>query len=110
MVLRKAPKEIIIAPLSGLSPLRVKRATKANSMIARYSGGPKERAALDKGGAKNCKTKMPKVPATKDPMAETARAAPARPFRVIWYPSIQVMTEEASPGILTRIEVVDPPY
>ena len=34
----------------------------------------------------------------------------ARPFLAIWYPSIQVITEDASPGMLTRIDVVDPPY
>jgi hypothetical protein len=39
-----------------------------------------------------------------------AKAAPARPFRVISYPSMHVMTEAASPGMRINIDVVDPPY
>jgi len=46
----------------------------------------------------------------KEPIAAMASAGPARPFRVIAYPSTQVMTEAASPGMLNRIEVVEPPY
>jgi len=53
---------------------------------------------------------IPMLPATKEPMATIARAGPALPFLAIWYPSIQVTTLAASPGILTRIEVVEPPY
>ena len=39
-----------------------------------------------------------------------AKAGPARPLRVISYPSMQVITEAASPGMRIRIDVVDPPY
>ena len=46
----------------------------------------------------------------KEPNAEIARAAPARPCRAIRYPSRQVTTDAASPGIFSKIEVVDPPY
>ena len=45
-----------------------------------------------------------------DPMAAMARAAPARPCFAILWPSIVVITEADSPGMLTRIEVVEPPY
>ena len=37
-------------------------------------------------------------------------AGPARPCLAISWPSRQVTTEAASPGMLTRIEVVEPPY
>jgi hypothetical protein len=50
------------------------------------------------------------VPAMKDPIAAIPRAGPALPFLAIWYPSRQVITDDASPGIFTKIEVVDPPY
>ena len=47
-------------------------------------------------------------------MARQGRAgaalAVARPCRAIWWPSMQVTTEEVSPGRLTRIAVVEPPY
>ena len=38
--------------------------------------------------------------------------APRRrgPARAIWWPSMQVTTEEVSPGRLTRMAVVEPPY
>jgi hypothetical protein len=50
------------------------------------------------------------VPATKEPIAAVASAARARPRRAIWGPSIAVATEADSPGVLSRIDVVDPPY
>ena len=43
-------------------------------------------------------------------MAKQGRAGPARPWRAIWWPSMQVTTDEVSPGMFTRIEVVEPPY
>ena len=42
-------------------------------------------------------------------IADVARAAFARPCFAIGYPSRQVITDEPSPGILTRMAVVDPP-
>ena len=50
------------------------------------------------------------VPATKDAMAQIPRAGPARPCLAISYPSIAVGTEDASPGMLTTMAVVEPPY
>jgi len=37
-------------------------------------------------------------------------AAPARPLRAMRLPSSEVMIEPLSPGVLSRIEVVEPPY
>ncbi len=45
-----------------------------------------------------------------EPMAAMHRAGPALPCSAIWWPSRQVTTEDDSPGTLSRIEVVDPPY
>ena len=50
------------------------------------------------------------VPATKEPIAAVARAAPARPAFAILLPSRAVITDPLSPGVFKRIEVVDPPY
>ena len=50
------------------------------------------------------------MPATKEPMAEVASAAPARPERAILLPSSAVTMVALSPGVLSRIEVVEPPY
>src|SRR5262249_25294725 len=35
---------------------------------------------------------------------------PARPRRARWWPAMVVTTEDASPGMLTRMAVVEPPY
>ena len=50
------------------------------------------------------------MPATKDPIAAVASACAARPARAILLPSIAVTTDDDSPGVLSRIEVVEPPY
>jgi hypothetical protein len=50
------------------------------------------------------------VPATKEPIAAVASAWAARPDLAILLPSMAVTTEDDSPGVLSRIEVVDPPY
>ena len=71
---------------------------------------PKDRAKAARGGAKNIRATIPRVPAMKEPKAAIVKAAPARPRRAIWWPSMAVTTEAASPGTLSRIDVVDPPY
>ena len=53
---------------------------------------------------------VPMVPATKEPIAAVASAAPARPFLAILLPSIAVTMVALSPGVLSKIDVVDPPY
>ena len=50
------------------------------------------------------------VPATNEPMAQVASAGPARPFFAIKFPSSAVAMEADSPGVLSRIVVVEPPY
>ena len=55
-------------------------------------------------------TSVATVPAKNEPMAAIPSATPALPCRAIWWPSRVVTTEVASPGMLTRIAVVDPPY
>ena len=53
---------------------------------------------------------MPIVPATNEPMAAVASAWAARPRLAMRLPSMAVTTEDDSPGVLSRMEVVDPPY
>ncbi len=75
-----------------------------------YSGGPKRSAKAASGGATRVSTTTPNVPAMKEPTAAMQSAAPARPFLAMALPSMQVITEAASPGMRSRIEVVEPPY
>jgi len=72
--------------------------------------GPNRRAALARKLATNIRPMMLSVPAMKEPHAAIPKAGPARPCLAIWYPSRHVMMEVASPGMFTRIDVVDPPY
>ena len=50
------------------------------------------------------------VPAKNEPIAAMPSAMPARPCFAIWWPSSVVTTALASPGMLTRMAVVEPPY
>ena len=50
------------------------------------------------------------VPATNEPIAAVASAGPPRPALAILLPSSAVTIEALSPGVLIRIEVVEPPY
>jgi hypothetical protein len=50
------------------------------------------------------------VPAKNDPIAAMPSALPASPFFAISWPSMAVTTAVTSPGILSSIAVVEPPY
>ena len=79
-------------------------------MSAKYSGGANLSAKRARGGATSIKPNTPNVPATKEEIAAIPNAAPARPCLAIWYPSRQVTTEADSPGTLSKMDVVEPPY
>src|SRR3546814_8418463 len=50
------------------------------------------------------------VPAINEPIAAVASAAAPRPARAILLPSSAVIIDPASPGVLIKMDVVDPPY
>lgn len=60
-------------------------------------------------GANSVMPTTPMVPATNDPMAAIASAGPPQPAFAILCPSRAVTMVALSPGVLMRIEVVDPP-
>ncbi|MNC80976.1 hypothetical protein D3C75_1339580 [compost metagenome] len=60
-------------------------------------------------GANSVSKTVAMVPATNEPIAAVASAGPARPLRAIRLPSRAVTMEDDSPGVLSRIEVVEPP-
>ena len=74
------------------------------------SAGPNFRLHSASVAAVNASPIVPKIPAKNEPIAESPSAVPALPWRASWWPSIAVTTEDDSPGTLTRIEVVEPPY
>ena len=85
-------------------------ALNASSISAKYSGAPNCRAKRTNTGASSISMIVAKVPAKKEPMAAVASAAPARPFLAILLPSMAVTMLAVSPGVLSKIEVVEPPY
>lgn len=64
-------------------PVSRDRTASPASDSAKYSGGPKRRAASASQVAKSMTPTTPSEPATNEPTADTARAAPARPLRAI---------------------------
>src|SRR5690606_5552463 len=68
------------------------------------------KASSASAGAANVNAMVAMVPAMNEPMAAVASAAAPRPARAILLPSRAVIIEPASPGVLIRIDVVEPPY
>lgn len=85
-------------------------AMRPSTTSEKYSAAPNDRAARASGGAATASTTVATVPAANEPSAATASATPARPARAIWCPSIAVTAADDSPGRLSRIAVVEPPY
>ena len=82
----------------------------ASTMRLKVAEGPTLSMSSARGGANSIRPSTLTVPPNQLPSAAMTRAGPARPFFAISWPSMQVITEAASPGMRTRIEVVDPPY
>jgi hypothetical protein len=107
---RISPTMAIISAFTMDPLLRYVRTVMPTIIMEKYSGGPNCKATPDKRGPIIVKAITPNVPAMKEPKAAIPKAGPALPFRAILCPSIQVTTDAASPGMFTRMEVVDPPY
>ena len=107
---KASPISRLATPRTIEAPSSVDTVVKASTISAKYSAGPNISASLTKTGARKVSSSVPIVPATKEPMAAVASAAAPRPRRAIWLPSSAVMIEPDSPGVLSRIEVVELPY
>ena len=107
---RKKPTKSAVRPRTDDDPSTAETMMKARTINEKYSAGPKASAKLTTTGARKATPAVPMVPATKEPIAEVARAAPPRPERAILLPSSAVTMVALSPGVLSRIDVVEPPY
>ena len=107
---RNMPSDRQIMPLIAELPSTAETVTNASTISEKYSAGPNLSASSTTGPARNVIPIVPIVPAMNDPMAAVASAAPARPLRAILFPSSEVTMVALSPGVLSRIDVVDPPY
>ncbi len=104
------PRNTIATALSSEPRASTMEPTRPSTIKEKYSGARNFSASSDSGGLAIAMMKVATVPANSEPSAAIASAAPARPLRAIWWPSRQVTTEADSPGTLTRIAVVEPPY
>ena len=104
------PANSAVRPRSVLCPSTALTVVNASSIRQKYSGGPSVTANSARKGANSVTSTVAKVPATKEPIAEVASAAPARPLLAILKPSRAVTMVPVSPGVFSRIEVVEPPY
>ena len=91
-------------------PSTLVTSTTESSMIAKNDGAPILTACSASAGVKKATSSVPIVPAMNDPIAAVASAWAARPLLAILLPSMAVITDADSPGVLSRIDVVDPPY
>jgi hypothetical protein len=104
------PMKRLVSPARSDGPSSAHTITNASTMRAKYSAGPNTSARRTSAGAASDSANVESVPATNDPMAAVERAAPPRPDRAMAWPSIAVTIVALSPGVLSRIELVDPPY
>ncbi len=107
---RNMPTNKAVRPRRAELPSTAATVTKDNIISEKYSAGPNFSANFTTGSAMNVMPIVPIVPATKEPIAAVAKAAPARPRLAILLPSSEVTMVALSPGVFSRIEVVDPPY
>ena len=105
-----SPRKRLARPRSVDSPSTAETVVKARTISAKYSGGPNLSPSSTTSGERKVRPTVAMVPATNEPMALVASAGPARPRLAIWLPSIAVTMVALSPGVLSRIDVVEPPY
>ncbi len=114
---RSSPTSPMVSPMNRPMKPRILEvpstlltSTTENSMIAKYDGAPIFTACSAIEGMKKATSRVPMVPAMNEPIAAVASACAARPRLAILLPSMAVITDADSPGVLSRIEVVEPPY
>ena len=104
------PRNRLNSPRATDAPSSTDTVVNATTVSAKYSAGPKRSANDASGGAKNVSASVASVPATNEPIAAVVSAAAPRPWRAIMWPSIAVTIDAVSPGVLSRMLVVEPPY
>ncbi len=106
---RIKPIRIDTSDLIGLPPPSPMNEEKVRSWMAKNSGGPNLSAISASSGAKSVISTTEKRAPTNEEVNAAVSASPPRPCRAIGYPSKVVATDQGSPGMLKRIEVMAPP-
>jgi hypothetical protein len=108
MVDTSSPMHIERKPLMGDSLASRITSSRPKAISAAYSGGPKPSARFATNGAAKVRAITPKVLAMNPAIADIPIAGPARPLRANGCPSRHSTTDEVSPGMFNRIDVVAP--
>src|SRR3990172_6081606 len=106
---RMKPRRMETRDLMGLPPPRPMNAEKVRSWMAKNSGGRNLRATSARSGAKRVISTTEKSAPTKDDVKAAVSACPPSPRRAMGKPSKVVATDQGSPGMLKRMEVMAPP-
>ena len=104
------PNNRLARPRESELPSTAVTVVKASTIRPKYAAGLKRSATCTIKGAMKVSARVAIVPATNEPIAAVASAWAPRPARAMAWPSIAVTIEPDSPGVLSRIEVVEPPY
>jgi len=105
-----SPTNKAVTPRSVLLPTAALTAPKASTISMKVSAWPSPWATPATQGATHTTSSDARVPAMNEPIAAVASATPARPFRAMRCPSMAVTMLALSPGVLSRMEAVEPPY
>ena len=105
-----SPSSTIASDLATEPCARTTAAIRPSTSRLKYSTAVNLSASIDSGTLRTAITMVAIVPAKNEAMAAMASAVPALPCLAISWPSMQVTTEDVSPGTLTRMAVVEPPY
>ena len=103
------PSIIAARVLAGASLLMPTKLQKVSSWTAKNSGGPNFSANRASTGARKVISRTAKSAPTKDEVKAAVSACAALPCCAIGKPSKVVATDQGSPGMLNRIEVIAPP-
>ncbi len=110
MKLKIKPKPADMSPLR-VEPFNVKEIiTRLKIVSIKFSEGPNFIANLARGGANRIRKKTPISPPIIEDVALIARATFAFPTLAIGNPSRHVITFAPVPGVLIKMELIEPPY
>ena len=104
-----SPSASEMKPRSRELPSTAVTAMKASSMTAKYSGAPRDREPSDDRGEEGERQRADRAGHPRTHGSGRQRLGGAATLAIM-LPSIAVTTEDDSPGVFSRIEVVDPPY
>jgi hypothetical protein len=105
-----SPMKSAVRPRVIEPPKAAETVRKDSTISAKYSAVPKESATITMKGATSARPIVAKVPPKNDPMAAAPSALPPRPSLAMRLPSSAVMIDAVSPGVLSRIDEIAPPY